>query len=294
MAQENKKRIMVIGARGLLGEALCRELSGTGELIAPRMDELDITDRDQTKAFCRAKKPEIIILSAAYTDVDGCEKNPDQAYRVNVEGTRHVVEIAREINAVLIFISTDYVFNGETHRPYTEEDQPDPLSVYGRSKLQAESIIQSNLKEFVIARSCWLFGEAQKGFVHFIVKSLNTKKSLDIVADKIGSPTYAVDLAKALHQLTDLMVQNKFDFYKNNIIHIVNSGACSWYDMAKFIIEKRNVMINLKETKLEDFPFQAIRPKYSALDNSRYAQITGRKMRSWQDALGEFIQCQKN
>ena len=199
-----------------------------------------------------------------------------------------------KIKAVLIFMSSDYIFDGEIDRSYKEDDEPNPLSAYGRSKLAGEKIIQSALQEFVIIRSSWLFGEGKRGFVQVILEAIRHKKPLKVVSDKIGSPTYVVDLAMAISKIINLILSKQYDFRRNNVVHITNSGACSWFDMAKYMVDCLQVNgLDLKKISLAEYPFKAKRPRYSPLDNTRYEKITGMRMRPWQEALGEFIKCQK-
>ena len=289
-----KREILVIGADGLLGKALVKEMSQAYSVSGTTQGDLDITDGTKVNEMCRRLHPKIIILTAAYTDVDGCEENAALARRVNIEGTRNVAEAAKTIKAVLVFMSTDYVFDGEKKSPYKENDKPCPISIYGQSKFEGEKIVQSLLKEFVIIRSSWLFGEGKRGFIQSISEAIRHKKPLEVVADKFASPTYVVDLSQAISKIVGLILKGLYDFKKNSTIHITNRGVCSWFDMAKFIVETlKPDGVSLNKMDLAEYPFKAKRPRYSALDNSRYNRITASPMRPWQEALREFIQCQK-
>lgn len=294
MVEKIKKSVLIVGADGLLGKTLYKEGSKFFSISGTTKKDLDITDKTKIEDKCRRVNPCVIVLTAAYTDVDGCEKNPELADRINVEGTKNVAEAARQLKVPLIFISSDYVFDGEKRLSYREEDKPGPISVYGRSKLDGEKIVQLTLKESVIIRSSWLFGEGGAGFVPFVLNALRFKKPIQVVSDKIGSPTYVVDLSAAIRKIIRLIIEGKYDFKKNKILHIANSGACSWLDIAEFIVK----YFHLKNVKFEtiglsQFPFKAKRPKYSALDNTRYNQLVQESLRPWQEALGEFLQCQK-
>ena len=294
MVEEVKKEILIIGADSMLGKALMKEVSKSFSVRGTTIDELDITDEEKVRKTCSTIRPKIIVLLAAYTDVDGCEENADLTFRVNIEGVKNVALVANKIKAVLIFMSSDYIFDGETDSAYKEDDQPNPISAYGQSKLDGEKIIQSKLEKFVIVRSSWLFGEGKKGFIQVMLEAIRHKKPLRVVSDKIGSPTYAVDLATAISKIISLIIRQEYDFKKNNIVHITNQGACSWFDMAKYMIDYLKADgIVLSKISLSQYPFKAKRPRYSPLDNGRYKKITGAYLRPWQEALGEFVECQK-
>ena len=293
--ERTKKEILIIGADGLLGKALAREMSPAHNILGTALRDLDITDGPKVNELCRQICPKIIILTAAYTDVDGCEDNVALAHRVNAKGARNVAQAAKTTGAVLIFMSTDYVFDGEKESPYQESDEPRPISVYGRSKLQGEKAIESVLENFIIIRSSWLFGEGKRGFVQAIIEALREKKPLKIVSDKWGSPTYVVDLSRAMSKLTNLILKEEYDFKNGHTVHITNSGVCSWFDIAEHIAKiLKFKATDLNKTSLAEYSFKARRPRYSALDNSRYNKMTASPLRPWQEAMKEFLECQKS
>jgi len=293
MVEEATKEVVVIGSRGLLGNALFTEAEKYFDTVGLTHDDLDITDSRKVVEVIRSLKPRIIVLTAAYTDVDGCEENPQLAYRVNAEGAGHVARAAKEVGAVLIYISTDCVFNGHKNVPYQEDDETEALSVYGRTKLEGEGIVAGELERCVIIRTVWLFGEAQKGFVPAVLKAIEQKTPLKVVTDKIGSLTYVEDLSQAICTIIRLILSGGYDFEKARILHITNNGICTWWDIGRFIVDYFKADLELKPTLLAEFPFKAKRPKYSALDNTRFEQITGQCLRPWPEALKEYLQCRK-
>jgi len=289
MVEEAKKEIAVIGSRGLLGKAFFTEASKYFDTVGLAHSDLDITDRRKTLEVIRSLKPKIIVLTAAYTDVDGCEENPQLAFRVNVEGAKNAAHAAKQEDATLIYISTDCVFNGQNNIPYREEDKVDPISVYGRTKLEGERAVQAELEKYVIIRTVWLYGDADKGFVQAVLKAIEQKTSLKVVTDKTGALTSVVDLSMAICEIARRILDGQYDFTKGKILHITNGGVCTWLEIAQFIIKELNVDCEMITTTLAEFPFKAQRPKYSALDNTKFEQIFGQGLRPWQESLKEFI-----
>lgn len=277
------ERVLVLGAKGMVGTELMAVPSSHFEVIGLGREELDITAEPEILRTTKKIRPGVVIHAAAYTDVDGCETNPDRAFHVNGEGTRHVARACREIGAKLVYISTDYVFDGEGSRPYREQDPVNPLSVYGKSKLEGERHVQRLLEEFTIVRTEWLFGKGGKNFVTTVLSQAREKTPLHIVQDHIGSPTYAVDLSTAIFRLVAKGCRG--------IFHITNSASCSWYSFAREII--RLAEIPDVEITPVDWAFlkrPAPRPRYSVLDCERLRVETGLMMRSWKEALKEFME----
>jgi len=292
MVEEIKSKILITGAQGMLGSALAIKAAQDYEVFSTDFKDLDITEKDKVIARFKEIKPEIVVHAAAYTDVDGCEKNPSVAFKVNVEGTRNIAEAAQEVNAVLIFISTDYVFDGNKRTPYAEEDQVSPIGVYGQTKLEAEEIIRKISPKHLIIRSSFLFGKGKKGFVEAILQQARERKTVKVVCDKFGSPTYVEDLAEAIIGLCGLIKNGQFKFSENNIINITNSGFCSWIEYAQNSIEFAGIKgVTILPIKLADYPFKAKRPVFSVLDNTKYQKIVGKLLRPWQEALKEHIKC---
>jgi len=277
-----------------LGRALCQQLSDKYEVVGLDIVELkaqssklkgfiecDIADREKTVTEIASVKPDTVIHSAAYTDVDGCEKNPQEAEKVNVLGTKNVTLACKECNCLLIYISTDFVFDGEKKTPYIEKDIPNPINVYGKSKLDGERYIQDILKDFIIVRSSWLFGRGGKNFVDTIKGK--SGKEIRVVNDQFGSPTYTEDLAQAL---SNLVSQSK-NF--RGIYHITNSGSCSWYEFALAIKEIANLDADILPVSSQEYASVTKRPKMSILENRHYQECAGEKLRHWQDALKEYL-----
>ena len=276
------ERSLVLGAKGMVGSALMEALSSRFDVIGLGHDELDITAERDTFQTVGEIRPRIVIHAAAYTDVDGCETDPDQAFRVNSQGTLYVARACRDIGARLVYMSTDYVFDGKGSRPYTEEDPVNPINVYGRSKLEGERNVQRVLDEFTIVRSQWLFGERGKSFVTTILNLAGQGKPLNIVRDQIGSPTYVVDVGRAIFRL----LENG----SRGIFHVANSSSCSWYDFALEIVKAAEIS-GIGVVPI-DGPFPgrpAPRPPYSVLNCQKLTRETGLTMRPWKEALQEFM-----
>lgn len=290
MVAETKAKILITGARGMLGGALCEELSPEYEIIAFGHKDCDITQRNQLITRVSQVNPRVIIHTAALTDVDACEVNIDEAYNVNAKGTETVALACEKIGALLIYISTDYVFDGRKNEPYLETDLPNPVNIYGKSKLEGEKLIPSILKKYLIIRSSWLFGKGRENFVNNIIERAKKEKVLSVANDKFSSPTYTVDLARAIKVLlTTYNLRLTTDIC--GIYHITNSGHCSWYEYAKKILECAAIKdVKLVPISLSKFlNFKALRPKYSVLDNSRYRKATGKLLRPWPEAVTEYI-----
>jgi dTDP-4-dehydrorhamnose reductase len=278
----NKKTVLITGANGQLGVDLvaCFEnyrysVKGYGR------QGLDITDAEQVNEIFREVRPDIVIHSAAHTKVDLAESEPDEAFRINAYGTRNVASAAEQIGAKLVYVSTDYVFNGQGTVPYDEFYPTDPLGVYGKSKLAGEQFVRELHSRFYIVRTSWVYGKHGNNFVKTMLKLAQEKDSLSVVADQVGSPSYTVDVAACI---ADLVASSKYGTY-----HVSNSGICSWYDFAKAIFEEANVNIQVNPITTDQFPRPAQRPAYSVMDH-RALRVNGfPEMRHWREALCEFL-----
>ena len=291
-------KILVTGASGMLGLEVCRELADRYETIALDVREtkalesvpvkfikLDITEPKQTVEEIVKVNPRLIIHTAAYTDVDGCELEPEKAYRINGEGTGTVAQAARRCGASLIYISTDYVFDGQKKKPYGESDRPNPLNVYGKSKLAGEEAVKNALAKYFIVRTSWLFGKNGKNFVDSIIEKAGRQKRLYVVDDQVGSPTYACDLARGIEKLISAS-EPAYGIY-----HLTNSGSCSWYEFALKIIEYLSIKdVQIEAVTSDEVKRPARRPKMSILDGSRYRNLTQQPLRLWQEALKEYLE----
>lgn len=265
----------------MLGKALIRQwptdngdqVTGLGSVQA------DIRDSTQVESAVQESKPDWIVLAAAYTDVDGCELNPTLASAVNTLGAANVTRAAAATGARMLFVSTDYVFDGTKATPYEVGDARNPINAYGRSKAEAEEKILSILPDACIVRTSWLFGPGGKCFPDTILKFAATRPEIEVVNDQRGCPTYALDLADAIGSLCKSGARG--------IIHCSNRGDCSWYDFACEIIRQAGLKTVVRPTTSEKFVRPAPRPKYSVLSSSlsRY----GIEMRPWQETVTDYL-----
>lgn len=281
----------------MLGRALCQELSDKYEVVGldiatihdspftiHKFMQCDITDRKKTIAAIDSIKPDMVIHAAAYTDVDGCERNSEKAHRVNALGTETIALACHKCSASLCYISTDFVFDGEKKTPYTEEDAPKPINSYGKSKFAGEKVVQSILEDFIIIRSSWLFGKGGRNFVDMLLKQAQNEKRLEVVNDQFGSPTCTKDFAQTLGRLVGLSDR------LSGIYHITNSSSCSRYEFALAIKEIANLDANIIPVSTERYRSPTRRPKMSILENRRYQELTGgAKLRHWKEALEEYL-----
>lgn len=275
-------RILVTGAKGMLGTDLVNTLSREHQVIGVDVDSFDITDARQTHDEIFKINPDIVIHSAAYTDVDGCEANVELAYRVNAIGTQNIALACRASDATMLYLSTDFIFDGVKASPYLEWDHPNPLSVYGSSKYVGEYFVSHLLYKYYIVRIAWLYGIYGKNFVKTILRLAEERDRLQVVDDQIGSPTYTVDVAEGISMLI------KTGSY--GIYHMVGKGQTSWFGFAKEILrlsDKDDVIIEPISTEQLDRP--AKRPAYSVLRNFALELTIGDTMRPWESALEEYI-----
>jgi dTDP-4-dehydrorhamnose reductase len=277
-------KVVVFGASGLLGQELVRELRADGvqgeQVTALSSKDADLRDRARVREVIVDSRPDWILLSAAYTDVDGCESDRDLAFAVNCEGAVNVAEAAREAGSRLLFLSTDYVFDGSKGSPYQTSDARNPASVYGASKARAEERLLEILPEVCIVRTSWLFGHGGKCFPATILKLAATRPEISVVNDQRGSPTFTPDLAAALVQLCRASARG--------IVHATNSGDCTWYEFATAIVRGAGLPTVVKPVTTAEFPRPARRPAYSVLSPDRLLAYNIR-MPHWQDALGRYL-----
>lgn len=299
------KKVLVTGAKGQLGKKII-ELMGTDfHLVLTDADTMDITDKSQIQKVMRLERPDVIIHGAAYTAVDKAEENIELCRKVNALGTKNIAECAKEFDIPLIYISTDYVFDGKKKTPYSETDPANPLSVYGTTKLEGENFIKEICDKYYIIRSAWIFGELPEGhpgtnFVETMIRLSKEKDSLNIVNDQIGSPTYTGDLVeiiklivrsqelgvRRLRQTPNAQLQTTIPY---GLYHFSGVGVCSWYDFAKEIFKQENIEIKLNPISSEQYPQKAKRPAYSYLDKAKIEKALGIKVRVWQEMLAEYL-----
>jgi dTDP-4-dehydrorhamnose reductase len=274
-------RILVLGARGMLGTDLLKKWR-SDEVIPGGSADADLRDFAQVEKLIQKVRPDWIILSAAYTDVDGCEKNPDLAFAVNSAGVENVSRAAESTGARVFMVSTDYVFDGRGTRPYETSDPIAPLNIYGASKAAGEEALRRYSSAWCIGRTSWLFGVNGPSFPEKILHAAQTRPELSVVNDQIGSPTYTHDLACAIRDLVRKDVRGT--------VHITNEGSCSWFDFAREILAQSgrgSVPIHPITTDQSARP--ARRPNYSVL-SSASLHAFGIRLRPWQDALRAFLQ----
>jgi dTDP-4-dehydrorhamnose reductase len=272
-------RITIFGATGLLGKQLVQDWTAD-EVVGLGSNDADIRDVQQVSNAVQRTRPDWIILAAAYTDVDGCESNRELAFDVNCHGAVNVARVAREHGARMLFLSTDYVFDGTKNTPYEVDDQRTPPSVYGQSKAEAEVETSKIIPDCCIVRTSWLFGQGGKCFPDTILKLAAVRSEIDVVDDQRGSPTYAADLACAIIQLCRKDA--------TGIVHVTNRGDCSWFGFAREIVSGAGLSTVVKPTTTDKFVRPAERPKYSVL-NSRSLQNYAITMPDWHDALERYL-----
>ncbi len=272
-------RITIFGATGMLGQALMRQWRGD-EVTGLGSSDADIRDPEQVQSAVRQTQPQWVVLAAAYTDVDGCETNPSLASAVNTDGAVNVARAAATVGSKLLFVSTDYVFNGDKTSPYQTDDVRNPINVYGKSKAQAEETLAGILPECCIVRTSWLFGPGGKCFPETILKLASRRSEIEVVSDQRGSPTYTLDLASAMTRLCRANAQG--------IVQCTNSGDCSWYEFASEIIRQAGLNTLVRATTSEKFVRPARRPRYSVLSTASLAAY-GIHMRPWLETLPDYL-----
>jgi len=270
---------MIIGATGLLGKALTHEWS-SDEVVGLGSRDVDIRDADRVREVVESYRPDWIVLTAAYTNVDECETHPELALAVNRDGAVNVAQAAKQTGAQLLFLSSDYVFDGKKTSPYEAEDTRNPQSVYGRSKAEAEVRLLEVLPECCIARTSWLFGTGGKCFPDTILKLAASRSALDVVNDQRGCPTYSVDLSRAIIQLCRNHV--------SGIVHVTNAGECSWFDFALEIVKGGGLATEIRPVSSQQMARPAPRPAYSVL-SPKSLQRYGVTVPTWQDALPRYL-----
>lgn len=275
-------KVLVFGARGMLGKDLVPALSVKHQVLARDIEDLDIADQQRVQKEIETLRPQVVVNAAAYTDVDGCEAKRGLAFSVNAEGARNIAAGCAASNARMIHLSTDYVFDGTSSAPYREEDPPHPLNVYGASKLQGERQIREVLENHLIIRTEWLFGRHGKNFVDTILRLAAQQEELRVVNDQRGAPTFTKDLSWAIEKLLEKEVKG--------ILHITNSGSCTWYEFARqILIEKKIDHVSIVPISSAALTRPAKRPANSVLDFHRFENLLGQKMRTWEEALKEYL-----
>ena len=282
--------ILVTGASGQLGQAIRFIASNYREckFIFASSQDLDITNQDCVNHFFDTNKIDFCINTAAYTAVDKAESEIEKAESINVFGPKNLAIACKNNKVKLIHISTDFVFDGSSNKPYSETDATNPLGVYGKTKLEGEQAVTSIMDEYFIIRTSWVYSQFGNNFMKTMLRLASERDSLSIVSDQIGSPTNAVDLAVAIMQIVVKSEQSASNI-QYGIYNFSNEGIASWYDFAKEIFRINNVVINVKPIASEAFPTPAKRPKYSLLDKSKVKNTFGIEIKTWQESLLQTI-----
>ncbi len=276
------ERVLITGAKGMLGLDLTDIFRETYDVYARDIDDFDIIKVKETTDEIIRIRPNIVIHAAAYTDVDGCETHLELAHSVNGGGTENVASACRELGAKMVYISTDYVFDGTKSGAYSEEDPTCPINTYGRSKLEGERWVSTLVNQFVIVRTAWLFGRGGNNFVKTILKLAREKGTLSVVNDQVGSPTYAVDLSRAIYVLVEKGCKG--------IYHITNGETCSWYEYSQEILAMSALgNISVRPISSNQLNRVAKRPRNSVLDHGKFERETGYRMRPWREALRDYL-----
>lgn len=276
------KKVLVTGANGQLGRCLqvLSNISGDISFLFTDSNQLDIRDKEKLRNyFLENDKIDYVINCAAYTNVENAEKESKDSFLVNAEAVKNVAEVCQKYDTILLHISTDYVFDGNKNTPYTEEDIPNPINEYGKSKLLGEQYIQGVLEKYFIVRTSWLYSQFGKNFYKTILNKSNTEKKLTITTTEIGTPTNANDLANFLFHIIE--TGNK----KYGVYHFSNLGSATWYDFAKEILKVSRKLNNLKLEKTDNYPTFAKRPKYSVLDKKKSIQSFDLEILNWKISL---------
>ena len=276
------RRVLVTGARGMLGSEVVRTLSGTADVTAADVDDFDITDAAATRAAVGRAAPDVVVNCAAYTDVDGAESSREAAFAVNARGAGNVARAAAAVGASLLHVSTDYVFDGLKGRPYVESDATRPLGVYGESKLAGEREVMGAGGRSLVARTAWLYGRRGRNFVETILDLAARGGPLSVVDDQVGPPTNARDLSVVFGELIPSGA--------TGIVHVTNSGSCTWHRFACEILDAAGIRgVEVRPVRSSQFPRPAARPAYSVLALDRLVSLTGWLPRRWDEAVREYI-----
>lgn len=275
-------KILVTGVKGQLGHDVVNELAGRGiEAVGVDIEEMDITDAGSVDRVIKEVAPDAVIHCAAYTAVDAAEENEALCRRVNAEGPRNIANVCKELDIKMIYISTDYVFDGQGEHFWRPEDACVPQSVYGKTKYEGELAVQDILDKYFIVRIAWVFGINGKNFVKTMLNLSKNHDTIRVVNDQFGSPTYTYDLARLL---ADMALTDKYGVY-----HATNEGICSWYEFACAIFREAGVKVNVVPVTTEEYGAKAKRPANSRMNNEKLVENGFEKLPSWRDALARYV-----
>lgn len=275
-------KVLVTGTKGQLGYDVVNELEKRGyTAVAVDIEEMDITDAVSVERVITEAEVEAVIHCAAYTAVDAAEDNVEICRRVNAEGTENIAKVCKKLDLKMIYISTDYVFDGEGERPWEPDDERHPLNVYGQTKYEGELAVEKYLEKYFIVRIAWVFGVNGKNFIKTMLKLSETHEELNVVDDQVGSPTYTYDLAVLL---VDMVESDKYGRY-----HATNEGLCTWYEFAKEIFRQAGVEVKVNPVTSDMFPAKAKRPKNSRMSKEKLDANGFHRLPTWQDALERYL-----
>ena len=275
-------RVLVTGVKGQLGYDVVKELNKRGHIaIGTDIEEMDITDAENVDKVIKESSPEAVIHCAAYTAVDAAEDNEALCRKINSDGTQNIANVCQELDIKMIYISTDYVFDGEGEKPWEPEDDRTPLNVYGQTKYEGELAVQNTLDKYFIVRIAWVFGVNGKNFIKTMLNLGKTRDSLTVVNDQFGSPTYTYDLARLL---VDMVETDKYGIY-----HATNEGICTWYEFACEIFKQAGMNVKVSPVSADEYPAKAKRPSNSRMSKEKLTENGFEKLPTWQDALGRYL-----
>ena len=275
-------KVLVTGVKGQLGFDVVNELLKRGhEAIGVDIEDMDITDEESVNRVIKAAAPDAVIHCAAYTAVDAAEDNVDICRKVNATGTGYIAKVCKDLDIKMMYISTDYVFNGQGTRPWEPDDVREPLNIYGQTKYEGELLVEETLDKFFTVRIAWVFGVNGKNFIKTMLNLGKTRDKLTVVADQIGSPTYTYDLARLL---VDMIETDKYGRY-----HATNEGLCSWYDFACEIFKQAGMNVSVEPVGSDQFPVKAKRPMNSRMNKDKLTENGFVPLPSWQDALARYL-----
>lgn len=276
-------KVLVTGVKGQLGYDVVNELEKRGmTAIGVDIDEMDITDAVSVNKVIKEAAPDAVIHCAAYTAVDAAEDNVELCRKVNAEGTANIAEVCKELDIKMMYISTDYVFDGQGERPWEPDDERHPLNVYGQTKYEGEVAVTDALDKYFIVRIAWVFGVNGKNFIKAILNKAKTVDTLTVVNDQFGSPTYTYDLARLL---VDMIQTEKYGFY-----HATNEGICTWYEFACEIIRQAGMDAKVLPVSADQYPAKAKRPTNSRMSKEKLTENGFEKLPAWQDALKRYLE----
>ncbi|MGR2867832.1 dTDP-4-dehydrorhamnose reductase [Vibrio vulnificus] len=293
-------KLLITGANGQVGKSLLDEVKNDHNVLALGRDELDISDRNAVNKIVAEFMPDIIVNAAAYTAVDRAEEDEESAYAVNAEGPSNLAKAAKSSTAMLVHISTDYVFDGTSEQPYTEDAPTNPMSIYGKSKLLGEKLVAEECDDFVIIRTSWVFSEYGNNFVKTMLKLADKHRTLNIVDDQVGGPTYARDIAKAILSIVVKRQENSGTSIPQGIYNFSGQPSVSWLEFAKAVFDRASTAGIVKETPLLTgistvaYNAPAYRPANSRLDCEKISRDFGIDQPDWQNAILELSKFETN